>query len=91
MNSKAKNFKSTLSMEARKQWGKEVLKGPLTMYVGMEYKGNYGVDVDNSQKLILDSLIGIVYDDDVQVTELHVKKKEGCKENKIKIGIKEND
>jgi len=31
------------------------------------------IDLDNSLKCILDSLIGLVYDDDKQVKELHVR------------------
>lgn len=45
------------------------------MAVGMQvdlYRPSKHGDIDNNLKACLDSLIGIAYDDDKQVTELHV-------------------
>lgn len=45
-------------------------------------------DIDNIVKIILDSLNGVAYKDDAQVTELTVYKEYGV-ENKIKIELEE--
>jgi len=89
MNKKGKEFKTALYRAAKKQYNGDVLTTPIKMFVRCEYKYKYGKDVDNSLKLILDALQGVVYEDDNQVEKLLVEKQEGCEEDKIIIKIKE--
>ena len=48
------------------------------------------VDCDNIAKIILDSLNGIAYEDDKQVTELTVKKRWTTEKERVEFSLEEN-
>jgi crossover junction endodeoxyribonuclease RusA len=64
-------WRGTIASEARAQWrGKAVLATHLKAVVINFYVGKKpSVDVDNMSKPILDSMEGIVYDDDRQIIQ----------------------
>jgi crossover junction endodeoxyribonuclease RusA len=47
-------------------------------------------DIDNILKVLLDAMNNIIYIDDSQITELHIKKVCSTENNKIEIEIKAN-
>jgi Holliday junction resolvase RusA-like endonuclease len=62
--------------EAAKRWpqGQLPFLGPVKVSITYFY-GMVGVDVDNIIKPILDALVGLVYVDDEQVTDLQSRKR----------------
>ena len=48
----------------------KLLQGDITLYFGTKRRA----DLDNFNKLSLDALSGIVYEDDSQIAELHLKR-----------------
>lgn len=69
-----KEFKECLSWEAKIQMqGKYAFKCPIRCEIYILYKGR-NPDIDNYLKPILDSMNGIVYEDDKQIERLIVYK-----------------
>lgn len=62
------------------------LNVPVKLYLKHSYRTRHHRDVDSPIKGILDALNKIVYDDDVQIDELWVKRVEGTLD-KIQIGV----
>ena len=80
MTPKGKAMKEYYQLEAKTQYKEEVSSEPLEMEINLFFKDKRKRDVDNFNKLILDSLQGIVYEDDSQITKLTITK-EICKDN----------
>lgn len=59
-------------METRSQWQNEPLVGPLVATLTLYFGDNRKRDVDAYIKILLDSMEGIVYENDHQIGELHV-------------------
>lgn len=59
--------------EIKAQWPGEPLKGDITLNVLFYFKDNRK-DIDGCLKALLDSIEGIMYENDRQITELHVFK-----------------
>lgn len=74
LTKKYRNTKEALSLETRSQWQNEPLSEPLALNVLLYFGDRRRRDIDAYLKILLDSMEGIVYEDDVQVTELHVYK-----------------
>lgn len=74
MTAEGKALKAAYQLQAQSQWRGEPLTGPLslevTLYFGTRRKG----DIDNFNKLVLDALTGIVWEDDSQIEELRLRK-----------------
>lgn len=72
-----KAWKEKAGWEARQHWGDEPSKAPfainLTVYV------KHMRDVNSSDKLLLDAMQGIVYENDTQVDELHIQRYKAAK------------
>ena len=80
MTARGKQMKEYYQLEAKTQYKEEVSSEPLEMEINIFFKSKHKHDIDNFNKLILDSLQGIVYKDDNQVVTLRTHK-EICKEN----------
>jgi len=88
ISSKGKKFKEALGLIAKSKI-KSPLKADIRLKIEYHITGKVGKDIDNILKAILDSLNGIVYEDDKQITELSVKKIRQSKANKIIIKAEE--
>lgn len=66
--------KEALAWEARTQYRGLPLKGDLSVSVDVYWPTKRNHDIDNPVKSLLDSMSGILYEDDQQITELHLKK-----------------
>ncbi len=73
LTEKAKANKHFIGWEVKNEWGKEPLKGPMSLKIDLYWPDNRRHDLDNIKGL-LDALTGILYEDDCQITELHLSK-----------------
>jgi crossover junction endodeoxyribonuclease RusA len=67
-----------------KDWQKRCKKDPLWAL------GVRRIDLDNAQKVALDALQGIAYDNDRQITKLSISLGEPVEAGALKVGIKED-
>lgn len=70
---KARVNKEAMSWEARAQFKGAPLTGPLKVSVALYWPTRANHDVDNI-KALLDSMTGILWEDDGQITDLHITK-----------------
>lgn len=88
------NGRPVVSPEAReykhKAWGyakeagAECLEGDVALELRV-FRARKRGDVDNRIKVLLDSMIGVLYDDDDQVTELHVYRDDDKKDPRVEV------
>lgn len=89
MTAKGKQMKDYYRYTAIDQWNEPVSDKPCEMEINLFFKSKHKHDIDNFSKLCLDSLTGVVYEDDSQITKLTITK-EMCKENpRVEIAIKQ--
>ena len=86
---RGKIFENLACGELKKQFRCKPLANSLKVSMRLYFKDKRKRDIDNYNKAILDSMTGIVYEDDSQIEELNVKKLVGCGFNKVEIEIKE--
>lgn len=91
LSKEGRQFKKDMQSFLQTQRRGEPLKSDLKVTIALHFKDNRRRDVDNFSKAILDSMTGIIYDDDSQIQELTVKKTIGCDENLIIIYVNEVD
>lgn len=72
MTPEGKAIKEQYQWEAKSQWKSPILAADLSVTVRFFFKTHRRRDLDNQNKLILDALTGIVYEDDSQIAELHL-------------------
>lgn len=70
---KARANKEALAWEARSQFRGKPLSGPLAVEVQLFWPDRRKHDIDNI-KVLLDSLTGIVWEDDGQIVDAHLIK-----------------
>ena len=87
MTAKGKATKHTYQWEAKTQWSGKPIAGPLTMAVHFYFKNFRRRDLDNQNKIVLDALTGIVYDDDHQIDELHLYRKHDAENPRIEVRV----
>ena len=87
MTAKGKDLKEQYFYEAKSQWKKKPLEGDVTVNVILYFGDKRKHDIDNYNKLVLDSLTGIVYFDDEQIQELNVIKQYDKENPRIEITI----
>ena len=74
MSKEGKQLKEDYQWQIKSQYHGEVLTSDLKMTVELWFGTKRKHDVDNYNKLILDALSGLVYEDDKQIIELTVRK-----------------
>lgn len=72
MTVEGKALKEVYQWEAQQQWRDSPLTGDLSVSVRFFFKTKRRRDLDNQNKLVLDALTDIVYEDDSQICELHL-------------------
>jgi len=74
MSKQGKYLKESYQWQAKSQWHAK----PLTRGLKLTLRAYFGTkrtqDIDNFNKLVLDALTGIVWEDDSQILELHIYK-----------------
>lgn len=74
LTQKYRETKEAMQWEVRSVWKGEPLQDDVTLNVMFYYGDSRKRDIDAYLKILLDSMSGIVYEDDAQITELHVFK-----------------
>ena len=74
LSARGRANKEAIGWEARAQYRGKPLTGPLAVTVALYWPDRRKHDIDNGLKTLLDSLTGIVWEDDGQVEDLHVTK-----------------
>ena len=74
MSKEGKQLKEYYQLQAKSQWIKEPLDTDVKLAVTYYFGDKRTRDIDNYGKLFFDSLTGIVWVDDKQVIDLHLKK-----------------
>ena len=75
MIKEGKELKEQYQLEAQNQYKGKVILTNCNMEIILFFKDKRRRDVDNYNKLVLDSLEGIVYEDDKQIQKLTVEKR----------------
>lgn len=74
MSNEGRDLKESYQWQARSQWKRKPVTSPLQVSVTVYFGTKRKADVDNFNKLWLDALTGIVYEDDSQIEELTVRR-----------------
>ena len=74
LSSKYRNAKEELMQEATALWHEQPLTRNIAVNIIFTFGDKRKRDIDANIKILLDSLEGIVYENDNQITELHVYK-----------------
>jgi Holliday junction resolvase RusA-like endonuclease len=74
LTAEGKALKERYQWEARSQWNGKPLDGDVALSITLYFGTKRRSDIDNFNKLSLDALTGIVYEDDSQIAELTVKR-----------------
>lgn len=74
MNPKCKTLKSSYQEQVSAQYSQLPLKAPLRAVLSLWHGTRRTTDIDNFNKLVLDALTGLVYEDDSQIVELTITK-----------------
>lgn len=90
MTRKGREMKNSYQWEAKTQWqGFKCLTGALEIWISLHFKDKRVYDIDNFGKLLLDSLTGIVWNDDRQIQKMTVEKFYDKEKPRIEIKILE--
>lgn len=87
MTKRGKDLKKLYQLEAQKQYKEKIISGNCNMEITLFFNDKRRRDIDNYNKLVLDSLEGIVYEDDKQIQSLKVEKKISAEDPRIEIKI----
>jgi Holliday junction resolvase RusA-like endonuclease len=74
MTPEGKAIKEAYQLEARSQWHDKPITDQLELSITLFFGTKRKADLDNFNKLSLDALTGIVYEDDSQIRALHIRR-----------------
>lgn len=89
ITNEGKAIKEGYQWEAKSQYRKKPMKDELEVWTTLYLKTKRRADIDNFHKLLLDSLTGIVWEDDSQIVEYHISKRHDAKNPRIEIEVLE--
>ena len=87
LNQRGKAAKLGMELECRNQYKAEMRTDDVCVNVIFYFKDNHRRDIDSHLKALLDSMTGIVYEDDSQVNELHVYKYVDKKNPRVEVSV----
>ena len=87
MSQKGKEIKESYKWQAFNQWKSKPLIGNLKIRVTAYFGTKRKCDIDNFNKLVLDSLTGIVWEDDSQIYEMTITKDYDKDNPRVEIAI----
>lgn len=88
MTKEGHELKRNYHLEARSQWGRAApRKDEVELWITLHFGTKRKADLDNFHKLSLDSLKGVVYEDDSQIHILHVERAYDKKHPRIEIEV----
>lgn len=80
MSKEGKSLKESYQWQIKSQYHGKPLLGSVKLTATLFFGTKRTQDIDNFNKLVLDALSGLVYEDDKQIQEMTVKK-DYCKKN----------
>jgi Holliday junction resolvase RusA-like endonuclease len=86
-NPEAKKSRDLIYYESVRQKVNKKLEGDLSMKIDFCYTGKRNKDIDGLLKLLFDSLNGVCYHDDEQITELIIRKHRAQTEDEVIISL----
>jgi len=89
MDAKCKTLRDSYKKQVMAQFTGKPLKTPLRAVLGLWHGTRRVTDVDNFNKLVLDSLSGLVYEDDSQLVELVITKHYDKENPRVEVEITE--
>jgi Holliday junction resolvase RusA-like endonuclease len=72
MTAEGRALKEDFQWQAKTQWAAKPLTGEIAVTVNFYFGSARKRDLDNQNKLILDALSGITYEDNSQINDLHL-------------------
>lgn len=91
MSKDGKDLKESYSWQAKSQWQKEPLTGEVYVGIKLYFGTKRRSDIDNFNKLLFDSLTGIVWVDDSQVQKMAIEKFYDKENPRIEISVYDYD
>ena len=89
MSAEGKALKESYQWQAKSQWRNKIITGNVCIYITLYFGTKRKSDIDNYGKILLDSLTGIVWEDDSQITDMRVIKEYSKENPRIEIDIQE--
>lgn len=87
MSAKGKQLKEDYQWQAKAQWREAILEKDVAVQIKLYFKNAHKHDIDNYGKILLDSLTGICWVDDSQISQMTVAKFIDKSEPRIEIII----
>jgi len=88
MAKEGKDLKESYQLLAKNQYKGEVMSTECDMKIALHFPDKRRRDIDNYNKLVLDSLEGIVYKDDKQIRKLTIEKHISPDNPRVEVEIK---
>lgn len=88
MSKVGKDMKESYFYQVKNQWKKKPIKGDVILDVTLYFGTKRRADIDNFNKLMFDSLTGVVFEDDSQVQEMTIRKKYDKMSPRIELIVK---
>ena len=85
LSEEGRNFKRVMSAHLENMSGLRLINGIVRVSIVFSFKDKRRRDVDNYAKATLDCLTGIIFEDDSNISELHLYKVNGSKKEGIHI------
>lgn len=87
MTPAGKALKEQYQWEARSQWKGKPLQGDIEVSITLYFGTKRKADLDNFNKLSLDALTGIVWEDDSQIADMRVRRAYDKTRPRIEINV----
>jgi crossover junction endodeoxyribonuclease RusA len=89
MTPEGKALKEAYQWEAKAQWKGKPLEGDIEVSITLYFGTKRRADLDNFNKLSLDALTGVAYEDDSQIAALHLRRAYDKDNPRIEISLSE--
>lgn len=87
MTAEGKGLKEQYQWEAKSQWKGPPLEGDVSVSMAFYFKTKRKRGLDNQNKLVLDALTNITYNDDTQISELILARRNDPARPRIEITL----
>lgn len=87
MDKDGKAIKESYQWQAKSQWKIKPIKDALNVKIDLFFANKRNHDIDNYNKILLDALSGIVWEDDGQIQSMYVTKYYDKENPRIEITI----
>lgn len=89
MSKEGKDLKESYQWQLKSQYKKKPLTGEIDLRVELFFGDDRKRDIDNYNKILLDSMSGIIFEDDSQIQSLLIIKNKDKRNPRIEIQVNE--